>query len=229
MSGGRRGIRRPIRGAGNLEETNPRRGAAIGQAHHRAGANAPPRGAKPRSRGLRVWTADRKVQPSVRRATAGGLHRSTRTVRCAEREAPERDRSWTRLGDATSPGARLRRKPSRGCESPRTERSGGWDPPREWTRAGDVAKRARTQAVSPDRKVTGGGEREGALKRRYVYEGSNRVRQCPVDGRDDTDGSRHGNRPRASTRRTQWAAALSTHKTFEPAVPNLKRDCDLVR
>jgi len=56
MSGGSRGSRDLIRGGANLEETNPKRGATIGQAHHRADANATPRGTRPRSRGLRRRT-----------------------------------------------------------------------------------------------------------------------------------------------------------------------------
>jgi hypothetical protein len=63
-----------------------------------------------------------------------------------------------RYRDATSPGARARRKPSRWCETTRAERVGWWQPVgrwwrqrhREWTRARDIGGRAHHE-VNPTR------------------------------------------------------------------------------
>jgi len=46
---------------------------------------------------------------------------------CTGREAPERARPWTWQRDEISLQARARRKPSGGCENPRTEQAKGWD------------------------------------------------------------------------------------------------------
>ena len=71
-----------------------------------------------------VWTTGREIRPSTVDANGKGAAAADEAEGAARREKPLNGHmSWTRLGDETSPGAGVRSKPSRGCDSLRTERS----------------------------------------------------------------------------------------------------------
>ena len=77
--------------------------------------------------------------PTKRRSQAG-------ETRCGSgwREKSLKGEPWTRLRDETSPQGSRRRKPSRACETPGTERRSVWKPAELWTPVVDVVEREET-------------------------------------------------------------------------------------
>jgi len=71
-------------------------------------------------------------------------------VAAAAGEKPLKSESWTWQRGEINPRSRWRRKPSRVCETPRTERSRALGCPADVDSTEDAAKRTETPGKAPD-------------------------------------------------------------------------------
>jgi hypothetical protein len=119
----------------DLEEKKPKRGASCGEANTQTAGNATSRGAKPRSRGFSGVEPGQSVgresglQARIGERPGGqrqGGNGSRGEITAARGEKPlNGDNPGRGCGMKEAREAGGRRKPSRGCENLRTERSGG--------------------------------------------------------------------------------------------------------